>query len=141
MNEKEMAAAIYRHIIRDYEFSPESTDDYLSLNFDTISQGEMIKGAVENKYTSGIEIERIFTFFMYQLQIEIYDITGGGGFFDKKVQDTLGDKRPLGYGWLWQMLCLDGEYYHCDIILEKPCRPSWQRFPGTRASSRLPPRA
>ncbi len=119
MNEKEMAAAIYRHIIRDYEFSPESTTDYLSLNFEPISQGEMVKGAIDNKYTSGVELERIFSFFMNQLQIEMYDLAGGGGYFDKKVQETLGDKRPISYGWLWQLICLDGEYYQCDIILEK----------------------
>ena len=119
MNEKEMAAAVYRHIIKDYEFAPKDTDDYLSLNFDTISEGEMVKGAIENKYTSGIELERIFSFFMCQLQIEMQDITGGGGYFDKKIQETLGDKRPLGYGWLWQIVYLDGEPYHADIILEK----------------------
>lgn len=119
MSEKEMAAAIYKHIIKDYEFAPGSTDDYLSLNFDKISEGEMVKGAIDKKYTSGVELERIFSFFMNQLQIEMMDVTGGGGFFDKKIQETLGDKKPIGYGWLWQVLCLDGEYYHADIILEK----------------------
>lgn len=118
MSEKEMAAILYKKILMDFKFDPESTDDYLSPSYETFSESGIVNCITNQEMPCGIVFFRLYSFLLTQLHINNRSV-GGSGFFKNEIKDELGDKAPISYGWVWQLLQLDGEYYYCDILLEK----------------------
>ena len=118
MSEAEMAAALYKILVRDIKLEVKDTEDYQGLSEESFISGEMIKGIFDKKYSSGGEFVRLYSFFLTQLHIESREVIGTSGFFTDKLKTELGEKVPVSYYWSWQILYLDGEYYNCDITLE-----------------------
>ena len=119
MSEKEMAAIIYRELVKDIKFEPVSSDSYMGMSPEAFNSGEIIKGIFDKKYTGGEEFISLYAFFMAQLHIDIRTVGTASGFYTESLKTTLGDKTPISYFWGWQVIQLDGEYYNCDIVLEK----------------------
>ncbi|MBR6383696.1 MAG: hypothetical protein IKS56_06895 [Lachnospiraceae bacterium] len=119
MSEREMAAIIYRQLITDISLDVRNTDNYQGLSIEVYQSGELIKGVTDRRYSSGYEFVLLYSFFMTQLHIDTRTVYGAGGYFTQKIKDTLSAKSPVSSYWTWQVLCLDGEYYNCDIVLEK----------------------
>lgn len=118
MSEAEMAAALYKILVRDIKLEVKDTENYQGLSEESFISGEMIKGIFDKKYSSGGEFVRLYSFFLTQLHIESREVIGTSGFFTDKLKTELGEKVPVSYYWSWQILYLDGEYYNCDITLE-----------------------
>ncbi len=123
MSEREMAAVIYSELVRGASFSPENPDYYLGQGEESIDPEsyfgrKAVDNIIEQKYTRGIEILRTYQYIMNQLHIESRLVVGNGIFQDE-VKEQFGEKYPTTPYWSWLSMQLDGEYFNCDIILEK----------------------
>lgn len=118
MSEREMAAIIYKQLLTDIKLEVNDVDYYQSPDLNNYDPAEQVTGVLDKKFSSGLEFNRLYSFFMTQLHIDTREVVGTSGFFTNELKEELKDMTPISSYWSWQLMQLDGEYFNCDITLE-----------------------
>ena len=124
----EMAEKIYKALVKDFELELPEYDSYMidpttgGLNDEPVySAGEIIMSVYNRKFTRDYQFIALYSFILQQLHIEVMEVSGYNGVFTQDIKDKeIVPKSNVEYmTWQWQIVCLDGQYYHCDLLLEK----------------------
>ena len=120
----QMAEKIYKALIEDFEVEFPDYEGFLdpsTLKEDEAAYmaGEVVRSVYDRKFTSAQQFTAFYSFILQQLHIEVLEISGYSGVFSQEAKEIVPKDNVEYMYWNWHILCLDGQYYHCDIVLEK----------------------
>ena len=131
--EEEIARTLYVQLIKDMELSFDPSDNpYARISYEEGDIGKevsfsgiMVRSVSERKFSNTGLLIRLYSFMLSQLHMDANEVRGMGSFNDDYypyIEKIIGgDSNPLmsNIPWSWSIVEIDGNYYNCDLLLEK----------------------
>ena len=131
--DEEIARTIYVQLIKDMELSLDPSDNpYARISYEEGDIGKevsfsgiMVRSVSERKFSNTGLLIRLYSFMLSQLHMDANEVRGMGSFNDDYypyIEEIIGgDSNPLtsNIPWSWSIVEIEGNYYNCDLLLEK----------------------